>query len=53
METRPMRVGPEIEPQIEEFASVLRIDVIPSQIYAMIAQKLHDHLVEPATVTSN
>ena len=42
----------EIEPQIEEFASVLRIDVIPSQIYAMIAQKLHDHLVEPATATS-
>jgi len=42
----------EIEPQIQEFASVLRIDVIPSQVYEMIAQKLHDHLVEPAAVAS-
>jgi len=43
----------EIEPQIEEFASVLRIDVIPSQIYAMIAQKVHDHLLVPATTATS
>ena len=30
----------EIEPQIAEFASILRIDMIPSQIYEMIAQEL-------------
>jgi len=43
----------EIEPQIQEFASVLRIDVISSKVYTMIAQQLHDHLVEPATATNN
>jgi len=37
---------PEIESQIEEFAQVLHIDVIPSQIYQMIADGLRDQLVE-------
>lgn len=43
----------EIEPQIQEFASVLRIGVIPSQSCAIIAQQLHDHLVAPAVATSS
>ena len=40
----------EIEPQIAEFASILRIDVIPSQVYEVIAQQLKtSQIVSAAT----
>ncbi len=38
----------EIEPRIEEFAELLRIDVIPSHVYEMIANGLREKLVEPS-----
>jgi HD-like signal output (HDOD) protein len=41
------RILTEIEPQIEDFASVLRVDVIPSQICAMIADKVRGQLAAP------
>lgn len=34
----------EIEPQITDFASVLKVDVISSKVYALIAQKLQEEL---------
>lgn len=45
------RILTEIEPQIQDFASVLRVDVIPSQVYTMIADKLREKLV-PASVAA-
>jgi len=41
------RILTEIEPQIEDLASVLRIDVISSQIYALIADKVGGQLPAP------
>ncbi|UCC30517.1 MAG: HDOD domain-containing protein [Phycisphaerales bacterium] len=40
---------PTIENDIEELADTLRIDVIPNNIYALIAQTLQEHLSAPAT----
>jgi len=43
----------EIESQIEEFAEVLRIDVIPSQMYELVAREVREKLVgqpDPAPV---
>ena len=38
---------PTIERDIEELADALRIDVIPSEIYAVIARTVRDHLSDP------
>jgi HD-like signal output (HDOD) protein len=38
------RVLGEIESDVAEFASILRIDVIPSRVYELIAQKVADRL---------
>jgi HD-like signal output (HDOD) protein len=35
----------DIETQIEEFAEILRIDVIPSEVYELIAQQVREKLV--------
>ena len=40
------RLLPQIESQIEEFAELLHIDVIPSQVYQMIADALGNGLAE-------
>ncbi|UCE59101.1 MAG: HDOD domain-containing protein [Phycisphaerales bacterium] len=39
---------PSIENDIEELAEVLRIDVIPSNVYALIAKTMQDKLMTPA-----
>lgn len=39
---------PTIESDIEELAEVLRIDVIPSNVYALIAKTVKEKLVAPA-----
>lgn len=39
----------EIEPQIREFADMLGIEVIPSQVYEMIARELKEKLTESAS----
>ncbi len=41
------RILTEIEPQVTELAAVLRIDVVSSQVYGLIAGKLHDELAAP------
>ena len=46
------RILGEIAPQIEDFASVLRVDVIPSQVYTLIADKLRERLA-PAGTAAN
>ena len=38
---------PSIESDIEELAEALRIDVIPSNVYALIAQKIQEQIVTP------
>lgn len=40
---------PTIEQDIEELADVLRIDVIPSNVYALIARTIQDRLTAPIT----
>ncbi len=42
------RILTEIEPQIQDFSSVLRLDVIPSQVYTMIADRLRERLTPAA-----
>lgn len=42
---------PTIEHDIEDLADTLRIDVIPSKVYALVAQSIQEHLAA-ATVTS-
>lgn len=39
---------PTIERDIEDLADALRIDVIPSNVYALIAKSIQDHLGQPA-----
>ncbi|MCP4247964.1 MAG: HDOD domain-containing protein [bacterium] len=39
----------DIERDVEELANILRIDVIPSSVYAMIAKTIQDKLTAPAT----
>lgn len=43
-----LNILPSIESDIEELASVLRIDVIPGNVYAVIAQALQEKLAEQA-----
>ena len=40
---------PTIEQDVEELADVLRIDVIPSRVYAMIAKTIEEQLLTSAT----
>lgn len=42
---------PTIESDIEELAEALRIDVIPSNVYVLIARSVQNHLAEPATAS--
>ena len=37
-----------IESDIEELADALRIDVIPSNVYALVAKTVQEHLTTPA-----
>lgn len=43
------KVLDEIESDVEELAQILRIDVIPSSVYAMIAKAIQQALAEPAS----
>lgn len=45
------RILDEIEPQIEDFASLLRVDVISSQIYSKIAEKLREFMEAQPTAS--
>jgi len=46
--TMLFRVLPTIERDIEELADALRIDVVASQCYALVAESLQKNLMEPA-----
>ncbi|NLX20515.1 MAG: HDOD domain-containing protein [Phycisphaerae bacterium] len=46
-----VRLLTEIEPQVTELASLLRIDVISSQVYGMIAAKLQEQLAQPVAAS--
>lgn len=39
----------EIEPQIQEFASLLGIDIIGSEVYVLAARSIRDKLAQPAS----
>ena len=43
-----VKLLPTIENDIEELAETLRIDVIPSKVYPLIAETLQEHLSAPA-----
>jgi HD-like signal output (HDOD) protein len=43
-----IKLLPNVENDIEELADALRIDVIPSNVYALIAQTIQEQLTEPA-----
>lgn len=43
------RFLPKVETDLEELASVLRIDVIPSNVYALIAKTIQEQLVSMGT----
>jgi hypothetical protein len=40
-----VKLLPTIENDIEELADALRIDVIPSSVYALVAKTVHEKLV--------
>jgi HD-like signal output (HDOD) protein len=44
-----VKLLPTIESDIEELADVLRIDVIPSNVYALIAKSIQEKLTSPAS----
>ncbi|MGB2984743.1 MAG: HDOD domain-containing protein [Phycisphaerae bacterium] len=43
-----VKLLPTIESDIEELADALRIDVIPSNVYALVAKTVQEHLTTPA-----
>lgn len=43
-----VKMLPTIESDLEELADVLRIDVIPSNVYALIAKTIQDQITAPA-----
>lgn len=43
-----VKMLPTIESDLEELADVLRIDVIPSNVYALIAKTIQDRIAAPA-----
>ena len=45
-----IKLLPTIENDIEELADALRIDVIPSNVYALIAKTIQEQLSQPTTV---